>query len=362
VLATADSIAAQPGATLKLPASPAATKSPCDNEPEEQDLFMVCTAGKVSVSGLTLDGAWPGVTCNNNLYALNAGGGVKLTLTGSKVEAAGAVPANGCQGGVGVQIGRNHTGQVATAKLTNDTIEHFQKNGVTIDGPGSSARVESSTITSEPTNQIATNGIQVSRNATARIAGVHIEGNECNVASCGANSKGFGSPSVEEWEEAEDATGILFYEAAGGSSVKNSTINGNDIGIYNLLNSASAKTTLSGNTLKGNRYWGIALDEGSAKINNNVLSGPGKAGIQIVQYAQHEQFHEPSRGQATGASGTGKSDAVSGMECALEGLSDNAPGDQPASLALKTSVSKFSGNTQELCNNTTTGTLVMSIS
>src|ERR1700694_3169918 len=75
VIQKPDAIAAEAGATLQLPGSPTATKSPCDKEPEEQDLLMVCTGGKVNISGLTLDGAWPTGTCNDNLYTVNTGGG-----------------------------------------------------------------------------------------------------------------------------------------------------------------------------------------------------------------------------------------------------------------------------------------------
>src|SRR4029077_4863916 len=113
------------------------------------------------------------------------------------------------------------------------------------------------TIKSAPSSVIAQNGIQVSRGATTKISGSTIEGNECNVGSCGPNTSGFKGP--EEWEEAEDSTGILFYEGGSGSTVRSSTISGNDIGVYNLLNAASAKTSVTGDTLTGNRYWGVAL-------------------------------------------------------------------------------------------------------
>jgi parallel beta-helix repeat protein len=348
------------GTTLKLPASPANSTSACDVA-GEQDLVTICGAGKVKISGLTLEGTWPTNSCGGDQVDLLVAGGSMLTFEGSRILHAGPEPANyGCGNGLGMMIGHKRNGQVGSAKITSVSIEGYEKNGITVDGPGSKATISGATIKGQPLVAVAQNGVQVSRGATAKISGTTIEGNECGAGSCGPNTHGFAGP--EEWEEAEDSTAILFYEAGGKSSVKGSTLDGNDIGVYNLLDEAGAKTTISGNTLQGNRFWGIALDEGGAKINNNTISGPGKAGVQIVQYAKHEQFHEPGRGQSFSARGTGKADAITGMECALEGFSDNEPGDLAASLAIKHSVGKFSGDTQELCNNNTNGKLTISIS
>lgn len=360
------SIVADSGATLKLPGSPANSTTTCDvQEPtkdEQQDLLTICGAGKVNISGLTLEGKWIAPACAKDLNGIMVGGNSSLNLSGSKILYAGSEPVS-CGQGIGIQVGRNKIGQIGSVKLSNDLIEGYGKNGITVDGPGSKASIKEVTIKTVPTSVQAQNGIQVSRGAVAKISGVTIEGNECNAGSCGPNASINKFKGPEEWEEAEDATAILFYEAAGGSSVKTSKLTGNDIGVYNMTNAATAKTTLTGNTLKGNRYWGIALDEGSATVNNNTISGPGLVGIQIVQYAINEQFHEPARGQAFGAAGTGKADTISGMtQCAVEGLSDNEPGDKAGSLTLTKSLSKFSSNKTELCNNEVNNKLTISVS
>jgi hypothetical protein len=355
------SIVADAGAKLQLPASPANSTTTCDvqvaGEDEQQDLMTICGAGKVSVLGLTLEGRWTEVNCAKDFNDIMVGGNSTLTLTESKILHAGLEPINGCQQGIGIQIGRNRIGQVGSAKLTNDLIEGYQKNGITVDAPGSKATIKGVTVKSSPTSEIAQNGIQVSRGAVAKITGSTVEGNECNVGSCGGN-KGF-SPFQEE----EDSTGILFYLAGSGSSVKGSAINGNDIGIYNLLRgSESAKTSVTANSLKGNRYWGIALDQGSATVSNNNISGPGLVGIQIIQYDEEHQGLGKAPGQEFGAKGTGKGDTISGMSaCALEGLSDNGPNDKFASLTITKSLAKFSGNATEICNNNTTSKLLISL-
>jgi nitrous oxidase accessory protein NosD len=357
-----DTIAAEAGATLMLPASPANTVSTCDVQEggyEEQVQVLVCGAGKVSIAGLSIDSKWTEINCAKQDYGILVGGNSQLTLTNTSITHAGPEPINGCQSGVGLQIGHNKNGQVASAKLSGDQISGYQKNGITIDGAGSKAKINGVTIKGEPTEKIATNGIQVSRGATAKITGSTIEGNECNVASaCGPNEKGF-SP----WQEEEDATGILFYLAGSGSQVKGSTINGNDIGVYNLLaGSEAAKTTITGNHLSANRFWGISLDQGSALVSNNTIKGPGLVGIQIVQYGEPHQFREPEGGEEFGARGAGKGDAITGMSaCALEGLSDNSSKDPAGSLTITKSLAKFSGNTSEVCDNNTSGKLPVSV-
>jgi hypothetical protein len=337
-----DTIAADSGATLKLPAaSPVATKSPCAKETEEQDLLMVCTGGKVSISGLTLDGAWKAGTCNDNLYTLNAGGGVALTLTGSKVLHAGAVPVNGCQGGVGVRIGRKITGQVATAKLTGDTVEGYQKGGIVVDGPGSSAKISGVTVTGAGPVEIAQNGIQIGRGAAAKITGSTVTGNECSSAepTCGPNAL-----------ESAQSGGVLIFGQASGVKVSSSNISKNDMGIFYAAGfespapSESTTATIKGNTLEENRYEGMVLEEGTVKLNNNNIIGNGKAnvGIMLLQFG----------GNALGLKASGKGDAVTGTtKCAVEGLSDKEPADKLETLTLKSSLSKFSGNAQPQCNN-----------
>jgi len=37
--------------------------------------------------------------------------------------------------GVGIQVGRNVIGQIGHVNLSRDTVETYQKNGVTADGP-----------------------------------------------------------------------------------------------------------------------------------------------------------------------------------------------------------------------------------
>jgi len=329
--------------TLKLPAHPADSTTACDEAgllgeetqslgsgQPDQDLLAVCGAGTVSVEGFTFEADWPAGTCYDSLYGILVGGGANLELTDSTVNGAGADPINGCQGGVAVQVGMAwaEPTQVGRATLKDDTIEGYQKNGITVDGAGSTASILATTVTGAgATEETAQNGIQVSNGAKASISKVTVSGNECDESSaCGENLLA-----------KTQATGILFFGAAAGSKVSNSTIDGNDIGVYAYDASASApsgpQVTITDDTFAGDRYEGVVLDQGWATVNSDTIEN-GDVGIQLLQYA----------GQSYGAKGTGARDTIKGMsDWAVQGLSDeNAAEDRPGSFAITSS--KLSGN------------------
>ncbi len=153
-----------------------------------QSVIEICAAAtggvntkgvSVSISDVTVQGNWPDNSfCYDSLYDVLVEGGATLSLTDSAVTQAGDYPLNGCQGGVGVQVGFSPTGQVGHAVLANDTIDNYQKNGITVDGSGSTAQIADVTVTGDgPTSQIAQNGIQISFGATGSVTGSIISGN-----------------------------------------------------------------------------------------------------------------------------------------------------------------------------------------
>jgi hypothetical protein len=151
-----------------------------------QSVIEICSAGagganttgvSVAVHGITVTGPWTYQGCYDSWYGILVGGGASLSLSNSTVENIEAQPLTGCQGGVGVEIGSAPTSQIGHADLTNDTIESYQKNGITVDGPGSTADIDHVVVTGAgPTPTIAQNGIQVSFGATASVTGSTITG------------------------------------------------------------------------------------------------------------------------------------------------------------------------------------------
>src|ERR1700689_3242803 len=173
---------------VTLPAAPVDSTTACDTAKgtgafqPDQDGIAICGNADVTLNNIVVDAAWPSSTCDDSLYGILVGGGATLTFTDSAVTAAGAYPLNGCQGGVGLQVGMSWTKPVEVGHLSmsDSWVSGYQKNGVTVDGLHSSASITYTTVTGAgPTQQIAQNGIQVSNGANAYIATSTITGNEC---------------------------------------------------------------------------------------------------------------------------------------------------------------------------------------
>jgi hypothetical protein len=328
-------------AKVVLPASPAETKTECDQAPgtekfqADEDGISICTPGTVSITGLTLEAKWPGITCNDSLYGILVAGGATLKASNVTIDGAGAFPINGCQGGVGIEVGMHWTNpvQVGHATLKGVTIKNYQKNGMTIEGKGSTASISTTTVTGAgATPEIAQNGIQVSGEGVATIKTSKISGNECDAPSCGG--EGFSQTQ---------STGLLFYGAAPGSTVTASTISGNDIGTYydsqGASQPAAPELVLSKDVFSGNRYEGVALDQGDASLKSDTISGPGEIGVEIYQY----------EGQTLSSQSSAASTKIEGMsEAGVRVASDKAAGDIAGKFTLTKST--FASDTNVLEN------------
>jgi len=147
----------------------------------------------------------------------------------------------GCQFGVGIQVGREYwpladfsnfvvEDFVGRATITKTTVTGYQKNGITVDGPGSKANITKSTVEgagryNDFGNNIAQNGIQISRGAVGMV--------ESNYVSDNAYT---GSRPAS-------SAGILVFGGCGdplsiGVEVEGNVLSNNDVGIY--LNNYSA--------------------------------------------------------------------------------------------------------------------------
>ncbi len=324
--------------TVKLPDPAADTTTACDaarnaiTGGKDQDLVSICTSETVSLEKLTLEGKWPSGTCADDLYGVFVGGGGTLDATKVTVNGAGAFPVNGCQGGVGIQVGTNAGGQVGHATLTKDTVVNYQKNGITVDGPGSSATIMRTTVTGAGLVGTAQNGMQISRGATATINRAKISGNECDesiVPSCGPDG--------------EQAAGVLFYDAAAGSSITGSRVSGNDLGVYYVSGSptepASPEVAINQDKLEANRYEAVDLEQGSATVNSDKIKGPGLVGIALSQY----------EGEPYALTSSAEGDSIKGMtEAAVEVASDEAAGDIAGNFNITGNIRK---NAAEVLNN-----------
>jgi hypothetical protein len=276
---------------VTLPPTIADSNTACDltidglgGQPD-QDLVSICTKATVGLSGLTLEAKWPADTCDDSIYNTMVGGGA--TLEASKVSFEGAgVEGSGCQGGVGVEVGTSGLEgpssvtttalEVGHAILSHDTVSDYQKNGVTVDGDGSTLTVQPAvTITGAGPGPQGQNGIQVSRGATASIDKATISKDECNIANvCGYES-------ASQWEE--DAAGVLLYLPGTTTTVESSKLSENDIGVEYIsgreTRPSEPELLLSRNTVSGG-YASVQINQGNAALGKNKLSG-ARIGIDV---------------------------------------------------------------------------------
>lgn len=121
----------------------------------------------------------------------------KATISGSSVHDIGDTPLSGAQHGVAIAYLEG-----ASGTADGNTVWNYQKNGMLVNGDGTSADLTNNTVTgSGPTRRIAQNGIQVSRGATANLSGNVVSDNiytqnptcapECVGSAVGVTATGF---------------------------------------------------------------------------------------------------------------------------------------------------------------------------
>ena len=327
--------------TIALPATPADSATSCDaafsvGTQPTQDGVSICGNVLVTVQGVNVSAAWPAGTCYDSLYGILVGGGATLNFVNSAVTAAGAVPLNGCQGGVGIEGGDSEAKpvQVGHVNVVNSTVSGYQKNGITVDGKGSTLSVSGSTVTGiGPTPEIAQNGIQVSDGASGQVIGSTVTGDECNYPGvCGPNG-------LTQY----GGTGVLFYLAGPGSSVVGSTVSTSDAGIYYTPytggNQLLGGLLIQSDSLINDRYQGIQVEEGGVSINGSLISG-GNVGIQLVQ-----RSGQVTPMQVSATANTIKGEAVA----AAQVLSDGGAGDVPGTFTL--ALNSFAGDAAGVLDN-----------
>ena len=161
-------------------------------------VFIWGTGVKVNIKGLTITGVMPGNGgCAEDEFGVLAIDGAKVTLNNDKVLNIQDVnPAlYGCQFGVGVQIGRQYWPKsdfssyvnenfVGYANIIGTTVTGYQKNGIDVDGLGSTASVSKNTVSGAGRNNgnlfspiIAQNGIEIGRGASAQVMYNIVSGN-----------------------------------------------------------------------------------------------------------------------------------------------------------------------------------------
>jgi hypothetical protein len=321
-------------ATLAMPAAATNSTTECDTSGglEQKDEIAICTGGKVTLDGLTVEALIPLETCAGGLYGIFVGGGGTLVSNDLTIHGASTtLPAfEGCQHGVAIEVGEIEPSEVGHARLKKLVVDGYEKNGPTVVGAGSTMSIDRGTITGiGPTPAIGQNGLETSLGAQGTYKSVTVSGNECEVGSCGPTG--------------EQAAGVIFYAAAPGTTLGKSTVSSNDLGIYYSSGSstvpASPDVTVVKDTLTGNRYEGVVLEEGKASLKSLTINGTGRIGIDLYQSAFQESASESS---ALATKIIGQSEAAVKVE------SDKEPGDIPGRFVA--TATTLSGNKQFVIN------------
>jgi hypothetical protein len=227
------------GATIKAPSGPFpafASLPPqfaADNLFTPEAIVLVWGSGvSVNISKIALVGTFDVSGCAAQVFGLLALAGANVKVDSLSVSGIRATNSSlwGCQNGVGIQIGREYWPNqafnflvedfVGTGTVKNSSVSDYQKNGITIDGPGSRADVRGNTVTGDGrVAYIAQNGIQVSRGASGQIRDNTVSGDAYTGTGCASSG------------------GILIYGGGGdplvtGAQIMRNTISNTDVGIY----------------------------------------------------------------------------------------------------------------------------------
>jgi nitrous oxidase accessory protein NosD len=131
---------------------------------------LVSGATNVSISGLTADGINNGITeCAPRLigiYFQNSSGSLQhAAVRNFRLDAS----LNACQSGTGVFV-ESGSGQSSDVEIANCSIHDYQKNGITANEAGTTARIHDNVVTGiGPTPGAAQNGIQIGFSAGGAI-------------------------------------------------------------------------------------------------------------------------------------------------------------------------------------------------
>jgi len=306
---------------MPLPAADSSCNPAADVGLHTVDVVDVCGGATVKIQGLTVAGPYGSGDCTLQGYGIAVVGGATATITNTTVTSIRQDPLNGCQGGVGILVGRLSTGQVGHASITGVTVSDYQKGGIVVSNTGSSAKIANSTVSGVgETDQIAQNGVQISFGGSGTVNNSTIVGNECDHPVCGADP-----------EADTQSAGVLLYDAGSGTKIQNSIIANNDMGVYNAEvpsdTPPGSKTTVTKNHLSGNRYEGLELDAGKIAATNNSIDG-GSAGVDILLYD----------GQSPQVNATVTGNTISGADIAIRVSSDDSPGDVAPKVTANSNV------------------------
>jgi nitrous oxidase accessory protein NosD len=226
---------------------------------------LVSGATNVTISGLTVDGINNGITeCAPRLigvYFQNSSGTLRhAAIRNFKLSA----DLNGCQSGTAVFV-ESGGGKSSNVEIADCSIHDFQKNGVTANEAGTTARIHDNVVTGlGPTAGATQNGIQIGFSAAGTIR-------ENTVANL------IWSPCTDVTTCMNVAAAILVTES-NGVRVLDNTVGVTQVGVFIDGNNA----TVSDNTAySASIFDNIFLMGNANQVSDNRLVNGGQADVFI---------------------------------------------------------------------------------
>jgi parallel beta-helix repeat protein len=163
-------------------------------------------------------------------------------------------------------------GTTASGRVTGVVIDGYQDEALVAVGPfgvppTSVTFADNVIIGGAPQVPVDQVGIDVFLNAVATVTGNTVSGGLCTFPECGPDP-------VNDFQ----AIGIFVGPGGDGSRISDNHVSGSDIGIAQLASPNCC--TISKNTLKDNRYFGIVIFDGDGRTRENTVTG-GQVGIGV---------------------------------------------------------------------------------
>jgi parallel beta-helix repeat protein len=247
-------------------------------------IFLINGAKNTEIHHLTVRGPWSDDEIDGcaqpTHYGIYVEGGGSARIHDNvitMIQDLNQAALGGCQDGLAVRIGSYYAGQTGSGQIEHNVITDYQKNGVTIDGPGTRAQVDNNTIIGDSVDPngvnpyTARNGVQFGREAAGEVNHNAIADN----AYAGA---------FEDDPAGNEAAGILAFEVTGGVQINDNTLTANDygldlgVGTANEDGGALTVTTgvlFSNNKATNNRFDGFRAENDAQQntLKDNKANG-----------------------------------------------------------------------------------------
>ncbi len=285
-----------------------------DDPDGAKTIVLFTGAITAEISGFTIQGPVNGL--NFGIYVRN---GATANIHDNTVKDIRDEPLSGNQYGYGIEIGKYKNtfpfvNQVGHATITNNIVYGYQKNGIEVEGAGSTGTITGNTVTGGgPMTTTAQNGIQIRRGATGSITNNTVTGNayilpsSCEPSVSYANcytAAGIivtypGNDVVIQGNTVNNNTANIYTYEANGVQILNNQVSDSAVGLTsagitadsdNVASGSAGITgvTISGNTIRNNLSGGSHQGDGiflwgvkNSTVSNNTIEGGGYDGILI---------------------------------------------------------------------------------